>query len=187
MGIVLGKGGKPHQLDEVLREIAALGRPHAVDLERELDVAHDGAPRQQAEILEHHAGILARTRHQRPGDGDAALVRGDEPGGEPQQGRLAAAARAQQRDQLALAHARIDAVERHHQFRTVLLAGPHAHREEFADAVVNDHAVGGRRRVRHRDAISSDRCRASRARGRQNAGRARPWPGPRPADCRASC
>src|SRR6478735_5277531 len=48
---VLGKGGKPHQLDEMPRHIAALGRAYAIDLERKLDVAEDGAPGQQAEIL----------------------------------------------------------------------------------------------------------------------------------------
>src|SRR6266516_545554 len=48
---------------------APLGRAHAVDLERELDIAHHCAPRQQAEILEHHARVLARTRHRRACDG----------------------------------------------------------------------------------------------------------------------
>src|SRR5262249_7713655 len=61
VGKVLGKGGKPHQLDEMAREIAPLGHAYAVDLERELDIAHHGAPWQQAEILEHRAGVLART------------------------------------------------------------------------------------------------------------------------------
>ena len=74
MRIVLGESGKPDQLDEVARELAALAGADAVDLERELDVAHHGAPGQQAEILEHHAGVLARRRHRRSVDGDAALV-----------------------------------------------------------------------------------------------------------------
>jgi hypothetical protein len=49
MGKVFGKGGKPHQLDEVPREIAALGRPHAVDLERNstlpMTVRHGSRPK----------------------------------------------------------------------------------------------------------------------------------------------
>ena len=61
--IVLGEGGKPDQLDEVPRQIAALAGADAVDLEREFDVAQHGTPGQQAEILEHHAGVLARGRH----------------------------------------------------------------------------------------------------------------------------
>ena len=161
MGKVLGKGAEPHQFDEIARTIAALGRAHAIDLERELDIAHHRAPRQQAEILEHHAGVLARPAHRRSGDGDAALVRRNQPGGEPQQGRLPAPARAQQRDELALAHARIDAIERHHQFRTIFLSRRHAHREKLADVLVNDHAVGRHPRLRHRGTISPDMCRAS--------------------------
>src|SRR5262249_55707392 len=61
MGKVRGKGAEPHQFDEMARAIAALGRAHAVDLERKLDIAHYRAPRQQAEILKHHAGVFART------------------------------------------------------------------------------------------------------------------------------
>src|SRR5919197_2854926 len=179
MGKVLGEGAKPHQLDKVAREIAALGHAHAVDFQRKLHVAHDGAPRQQAEILEHHARILARTGNGGAGDGDAALVRRDQPGGEPQQGRLAASARSQERDQLALTHGRIDAIERHHQVRSIRKTRARAHRKEFADAVVDDHP--GRRRVRHRDAIFSDRGPAWRAHARQSAARARPWPAPRRA------
>ena len=57
VGEVLGKGGKPDELDEMARQIAALGLTHAVDLERELDVAKHGTPRQQAEILEHHDAV----------------------------------------------------------------------------------------------------------------------------------
>src|SRR5262245_45125245 len=40
------KGGKSHQRDEMAREVATFGHTHAVDLERKLDVAEDGAPRQ---------------------------------------------------------------------------------------------------------------------------------------------
>src|SRR5437764_1787142 len=144
---MFGKGGKPHQLDEMSRRIAPLGRGYAVDLERKLDVTQDGAPRQQPEILEHHAGVLARAGDRHAGDGDVALVRPDQPGGEPKQGRLAAPARSQQRDQLALAHRRIDAVERHHQFGLIATDGTKAHWKEFAYAVVKAHA--GRRRNRH--------------------------------------
>jgi hypothetical protein len=158
---MLGEIGKPDQLDEMARELASLAGTDTVDLERELDIAEHGAPRQQAEVLEHHAGVLARAGDRRAGNGDAALVGGDQSGREPQQRGLPAAARPQQRDQLALAHRRVDAIERHHQLRAGALPGHRSHRKELADVPIDHHAIGRRRRLRHGAAISSARGRAA--------------------------
>ena len=153
MRIVVRDIAESDETDEMPRKLAPLRHRDAVELERELDIAEHRAPRQQAEVLEHHAGVLARARHRRSFDGDMALVRRDEAGGEPQQRGLAAAARAEQRDELTLAHRRGDAVERHHQLRLFGPAEAHAHGKELAHAVIDDHGRGRARaapRLRHR-------------------------------------
>ena len=143
--IVLREGGEPHEIEEVARLLAPLRYGKAVDLQRKLDVGHHRAPGQQSEALKHHAGVLARRGDLASLDGDPAFVGSDEPGREAQQGGLAAAARAKERDQLALAHAGTDAVERHHQLGAMLPFGAATHGKELADALVHDHRVDQRR------------------------------------------
>src|SRR5438034_123106 len=60
MGKMLREWVKPDEVEEMTRKLAPLSGGHAIDLERKFHVCNHGAPRQQAEILEHHAGILAR-------------------------------------------------------------------------------------------------------------------------------
>ena len=156
--IVVREIAEPDELDEMPRDLVPLLDRDAVELQRELDVADHRAPRQQAEVLEHHAGVLARLRHRRSFDGDATFVRRDQSGGEPQQRGLAAAARAEQRNELTPADRRVDAVERHHEVGLLGLPKPHAHGEELAHAVIDDHGRGRRAApvLRHR-AISCKR------------------------------
>jgi hypothetical protein len=96
------------------------------DLERQLDVLADRPPGQQIGLLEHHADARVRT-------GDPLLAKGDGARGElvqsgqrPQQRGLATAGRADDRDELALAHRQVDILEGVHlaaRLRAVGLGG----------------------------------------------------------------
>ena len=68
---------------------------HLGVLEREIDVAADGAPREQPRLLEHHARTHAG-RRSGAGHLHLTLRRGFKPGDQPQQGALAAARGAHQ-------------------------------------------------------------------------------------------
>ena len=73
------------------------------DLKRELDIGGNGAPGHQAEILEHHAGVLARLEHRSAVDGNRALIGPNQARYNAQERGLPAAARAEQGDELSLA------------------------------------------------------------------------------------
>jgi hypothetical protein len=92
-----------------------------VQPERQLDVALDRAPFEQSRLLEGDAVVLVQPRA--PGrlavDEHRALGRLDEVGDDPQQRRLPAAGRPDQRDELAGADGEVDAGERLHRGRAL--------------------------------------------------------------------
>ena len=98
---------------------------HALHLQAEHHVLQGGEPGQQFGVLEHHAAVVAAAVHLAAVDGDAAADRRVEPHGDAQRRGLAAAGRADQRDDLAVAHGEADAVERLH----VMQLAVHAQRE----------------------------------------------------------
>ena len=65
-------------------------------------------------MLEHHAAVVAAAVDLAPIHGDAAAARGIETHGNAQRGRLAAAGRPDQRDDLAVLDREADAVKRLH-------------------------------------------------------------------------
>src|SRR6185312_826995 len=76
------------------------------------DVADDAAPRQQRRLLKNDADVGCRAVYQPPGDMHGAAGRIDKPGDDPHQRALAAAAWADDRDELAVRQGQVYAVER---------------------------------------------------------------------------
>ena len=90
---------------------AALGRAeHALDAE--VDVLEAGQPRQQRMVLEHDGALRAGPGDLAVGAQQHAVRRPGQPGDQVQQGRLAAARVADQRDELALRDAQVDVAQR---------------------------------------------------------------------------
>ena len=75
----------------------------ALHLQAPGDIAGDGLPRKERELLEHHAAIGAGTMHFPAVQLDAPRLGGDEAAHDVQQRALAAAARADDGDEFALA------------------------------------------------------------------------------------
>src|SRR6478735_4638728 len=73
-------------------------------LEAPGDVAGHALPRKERELLEHHAAVGPRAAHFLAVDADAAGLGGDEAADDVQERALAAAARPDHGDELALAH-----------------------------------------------------------------------------------
>ena len=93
------------QADEIeiaLRGLAQLGAAHALHFQPEHHVFQRGQPRQQFGMLEHHAAIVAAAGDRDAVDRHPAAARGFEPHRDAQRRGLAAAARADQRDDLAV-------------------------------------------------------------------------------------
>ncbi len=103
-----------HELQQFLAARAALGRLDLAHTQRELDVLADGHVAEQRVMLEHEADfalahidvrdVAAVQRH-------AAVVDLGQAGDRPQQRALAAAARAEQDQELALGDAQRDVVD----------------------------------------------------------------------------
>ena len=85
-----------------------------LQLQRQLDVAFDGAPLEQAALLEGHAVVLVEAGLMRrlAVDDQLAGRRLDQVGDQAQQRRLAAARRPDQRDELATVHGEVDVDQR---------------------------------------------------------------------------
>jgi hypothetical protein len=110
---------EPRQLDERHHLADALGAALAVpaeQLERQADVARDRAPVVEDGVLEDDPVVAVEPRAVRvlAVDDDAADRRLDQVADDPQKGRLAAAGRPDQRDELARLHLEVDPVEREH-------------------------------------------------------------------------
>ncbi len=85
------------------------------------DIVEDGEMREQREVLEHEPDPALLRRHEAVGSGDllaveqhAARGRALDAGGDPEQGRLAAARRPEQAEDLRRRDVEADAVEREH-------------------------------------------------------------------------
>ncbi len=119
--IGIAERGQADQLDDRIDPVP-LRLQDALRLQPERDIVPDRAPGKQRRILEHDDARRMRT-------GDAGIVFPQRPGArllqprdQPQQGRLAAAGRTEQRDELAGRDREADIVE-HRQGRTVDIEG----------------------------------------------------------------
>ena len=89
-------------MQEFLRPLLALRRVHAADFLAELDILADRAPGQQQVLLKHEGDMLVRAADRLPVDQNLTLRGPVEAGGQIEQGALAATARPDQGDDLAV-------------------------------------------------------------------------------------
>ena len=95
--------GEAGQLQVLGDHFVDMRARRASSLESPGDVAGDGLPGKERELLEHHAAIRAGAGHRIAVDADRAGVGIDEAAHDVQERALAAAARADHGDELALA------------------------------------------------------------------------------------
>ena len=100
-----------HERNEMHRLFEPLRFRHALDLEREGDILDHRAPGEGRFLLEHHADRGMRALDALAGDGDRAFIAGDEPADDVEQGRLAAAGRADHREEFARPHRERDVID----------------------------------------------------------------------------
>jgi len=106
--------GEPFQPDPaqlLTGALGGLGGGHLPDRQREHDVVQDGPPREEPERLEHHGALRARAGDLPTVDAHGARVRGLEARDDPQQRRLPATARPDDREELVGADVEVDAAE----------------------------------------------------------------------------
>jgi hypothetical protein len=112
MRIVVGEIRQPHGLDRVHGTLAPLHCRYALEFEANHDVVEDRVPGEQSILLE-HVGDLPGCRpvHGMPVDSNLAVGRRHQAADDVEQRALAATARADQAQELALAHAKRDCIE----------------------------------------------------------------------------
>ena len=111
---VTGEFREFDEFEHFVRAGPTPGLVPALQLERQLDVLLDGAPVEQARLLERHAVVLveAGLRSRLAVHDDAAVGRLDEVGDQAEQRRLPAPRRADQRHELARLDGELDAGQR---------------------------------------------------------------------------
>ena len=108
------KVGQRQQLEQVVHPAVDLRSAHALDLEAEADVLLDRHPGKQRVFLEHHAALRPRPGDRAAVDQDRARGRWREAGHRIEQGRLAAAGRAEQAGELPARDLQVDVLQGHH-------------------------------------------------------------------------
>ena len=113
-GIAVLEAAEAEEAEEVPRLAPALGGADAAHLERVLDVLERRAPREERVLLEDVGDLRVRPGH--AGRVDEGLAAGGlgQAADDVEQHRLAAAARADERDELAPADGEVDAGEHRH-------------------------------------------------------------------------
>ena len=104
MRIVIGEFAEVERVEQRPGALLPLGQGHSLDLDAELHVLGDGAPRQQQVLLQHEGDVRVRSFDALTVDERFAFARRIEPRADVEQRGLAAAARPDQRDDLAVAH-----------------------------------------------------------------------------------
>ena len=111
MRVAVGCLGEADEIEQLERAAVAIGAVLLAHPEAELDVAHRGHVREEAVGLEDHADVATVRRyvgHVLAVDHHPPRGRPVEPSDEPERGRLAAAGRPEQRDELARRDVEID-------------------------------------------------------------------------------
>jgi hypothetical protein len=110
--IVLGKAAQPDELDQRARPLPALGLGEpTLQVEAVGHVLDDRAPRKQAVVLEHHGAVRAGPFDRTAVEQDCAGRDRKETVDRVEEGRLAAARRPHDGDELALEHRKIDVAQ----------------------------------------------------------------------------
>jgi hypothetical protein len=104
--------GKPHEAEEIGRAPPVVGRAQPRQLRRQHHVVDDRPPLEQHRGLEDHADVGDRTRDGAAADDDPSRRGGPESGDDPQERRLAAAGRADEREELPLVDGERDPAQR---------------------------------------------------------------------------
>ena len=120
-----------HQVDRAQRPLSPPRGGHPPGLQPDLNVLLHGEPGEQRERLEHHRGVAVGAYQPLAAEENLALGRCDQAGDAPQQGGLAAAAAAEQRDELALIDVQRDAIQ--HRHRLAVRAGERLAQRLHAD------------------------------------------------------
>ena len=128
--IGVGEFGQPDLRQRFADARVRLGGRHMRQFQRQPYIPAHAGPRHQRRLLKHKADGMLRT--QRIGvvcDADGAGGRHVQACDQAQRGRLAAAGRPEQRDELALAHIEVQRTQRHHPALIDLRHLAQAHRE----------------------------------------------------------
>jgi hypothetical protein len=120
------------QLEQVAGGLAVLAHVAAQHLDGEEHVVEDGAPRQQDRMLEDEADVGEGLAHRLAVDGDGAARGRREPGHQLEQRALAAAAGADQRDELVVGDVERDVLDGVHEVAPTRAVG-------LLDVVETDH------------------------------------------------
>src|SRR5262249_10281078 len=114
MGIMAFKPSQAYQSDEPLGNRAALGGRRALELETELDLVLAGPPRQQPNVLKNHGAIAARPGDVVAMDQHFTGIRLEQPEHHIEEGALATAGGADNRQKLTFLDVDIETVEGTH-------------------------------------------------------------------------
>src|SRR5262249_36562628 len=129
------------EFDQARDRAFTLAARHAGNLEPMTDIASYRAPRQDCELLEHHAAFGAGPPHRLAVTNNVPLTRSDEAGQCLEQGGLAAAAGPDQGHEFTGADGKLDAIG--------CLQGAIGSFEEVSKAGDDDFGRQGRVRLRH--------------------------------------
>src|SRR5262249_33761494 len=150
---------------------------HSAELEAGLDVADDRPPGEERVVLEHHGdGVGPGPGQAGAPDPDVPGRRAPEPGGEAEQGRLAAPRRAQERQDLPLTHGERHAPARPDAGHSPFAGVADAHVGELDHGPTTASTSSSRHRLARRSrARSASLTRMAMAATRKN--RAKSWAG----------
>src|SRR5713101_476389 len=115
MRVTVARVPEADELEQLTDAPRALALVPAADLQAELDILRGAHVREERVRLEHHSHVALVGRDVRDVlavDDDPSVVGPVEAGDEAERGRLAAAGRAEQREELALPQLDLDSVER---------------------------------------------------------------------------
>jgi hypothetical protein len=102
--IVVLEAGQSNEFQKLQGPVASFRLGSVGDLKRKLDIADSSAPREGGLFLKHHADVLMRSAYLCVVDKNASLEVGDHSAYDVEKSGFSAAARADDRDELALLH-----------------------------------------------------------------------------------
>jgi hypothetical protein len=114
MGIAVDEILQPDLAQEGASPHRVLGTGQALDVDRQQNVAQDGAPGKEHGLLENHPDVLARTFDRRPFELHSPCGLGQDAGQQLEKRALAASAGTDDGHELAVGHAEPDVPQRLH-------------------------------------------------------------------------